>query len=169
MLIRGRSRHDPLSADEGVFMWNVRTRRVRFLAHPGGFTLVEILVVIVVISVLATLVGPSVFRHVGSAKKATARSQIEMLGVALDAFRLDNGRYPTTEEGLAALRRAPDRDSPQWHGPYLRKDVPADPWGNPYVYRSAVRPDGTGFELISYGADGREGGEGDDADIEGSE
>src|SRR5215468_3092651 len=91
----------------------------------SGFTLIEILVVIVVIAILATLVAPNIFRHVGAAKDATAKSQIEMLGAALDAFRLDNGRYPTTDEGLAALWEQPSSGRvPNWKGPYLRKPVP---------------------------------------------
>src|SRR6476659_10507423 len=84
-----------------------RPRAADRTIHRGGFTLIEILVVIVVIAILATLVAPNIFRHVGAAKDATAKSQIEMLGAALDAFRLDNGRYPTTDEGLAALWEAP--------------------------------------------------------------
>lgn len=133
----------------------------------AGFTLIEILVVIVVIAVLATLVAPNVFRHVGTAKDATARSQIEMLGAALDAYRLDNGRYPTTEQGLGALWQAPTSDPrpSNWRGPYLRKDVPLDPWKAAYVYRAPGTQSGTGYDLLSYGADGKLGGEGDDADI----
>jgi general secretion pathway protein G len=129
-----------------------------------GFTLIEILVVIVVISVLATLVAPNVFRHVGTAKDATARSQIEMLGAALDAYRLDYGRYPSTNEGLAVLWLAPVGDS-EWMGPYLRKVVPNDPWKRPYEYTSPGEINSSGYDLLSYGADGRPGGERDDADI----
>jgi general secretion pathway protein G len=132
-----------------------------------GLTLIEILVVIVVISVLATLVAPNVFQHVGSAKTATAESQIEMLSAALDAYRLDNGRYPTTEQGLAALWEEP-RIEPRptnWRGPYLRKRVPLDPWNRPYIYRSPGVESGTGFDLLSYGADGQPGGTGEDADV----
>lgn len=131
-----------------------------------GFTLIEILVVIVVIAILATLVAPNVFKHVGSAKDATTRSQIESLGAALDAYRLDNGRYPTTEQGLAALWEAPTVEpAPNWKQPYLRKPVPADPWGNPYVYLSPGEANPQGYDLVSYGADGQPGGEGEDADI----
>src|SRR5215210_7809306 len=102
------------------------------LRGRNGFTLIEILVVIAVIAVLAALVAPNVFRHVGAAKDAAARSQIEMLGAALDAYRLDNGRYPTTAQGLAALSDEPVSDPrpTNWRGPYLRKRVPPDPWGN---------------------------------------
>jgi general secretion pathway protein G len=133
-----------------------------------GFTLIELLVVIVVIGVLAALVAPNVFRHVGAAKDAAARSQIEMLGAALDAYRLDTGRYPTTEQGLPALWTQPSaepRPTSSWRGPYLRKDIPLDPWQHPYVYRSPARTSRGGYDLLSYGEDGREGGEGDAADI----
>jgi general secretion pathway protein G len=139
-----------------------RTRAFR----RAGFTLIEILVVIVVIAILATLVAPNVFRHVGAAKDATAKSQIEMLGAALDAFRLDNGRYPTTEEGLGALWNAPRSDQvPNWRGPYLRKPVPLDPWSHPYVYAWPGQANPRGYDLLSYGADGQPNGEGEDADI----
>lgn len=132
-----------------------------------GFTLIEILVVIAVIAMLAALVGPNVFQHVGTAKDATARSQIEMLGAALDAYRLDNGRYPTTDQGLEALRSAPSSDPRpnNWRGPYLRRDVPLDPWGFDYVYRSPGDVNSNGYDLLSLGADGEPGGEGEDADI----
>lgn len=132
-----------------------------------GFTLIEILVVIVVITLLATLVAPNVFQHVGSAREATARSQVEMFGAALDAYRLDNGAYPTTAQGLDALRIQPSA-SPiprSWRGPYLRKEVPVDPWGAAYVYRSPGEVNPTGYDLLSYGADGRPGGEGEAADV----
>jgi general secretion pathway protein G len=142
---------------------SARTRaRIRARA---GFTLIEILVVIAVIAVLATLVAPEVFRHLGSARESTAKSQIEMLGAALDAYRLDTGRYPTTEEGLAALRTAPAGAGARWRGPYLRKDIPADPWGNPYQFRSPGQVNPTGYDLLSLGADGRPDGQGEDADI----
>lgn len=132
-----------------------------------GFTLIEILVVIAVIAILASLVAPNVFRHLDTAKDATARAQIEMLAAALDAYRLDNGRYPSTAQGLQALRSRPSGEpvARNWRGPYLRKDVPLDPWGAAYVYRSPGEVNPNGFDLLSYGADGRPGGEGDDADI----
>jgi general secretion pathway protein G len=132
----------------------------------SGFTLIEILVVIVVIAILATLVAPNVFQHVGAAKSATAKSQIEMLGAALDAYRLDNGSYPTTQQGLDALWEKPSADPPMnWRGPYLRKPVPPDPWQRPYIYLSPGEVNPTGYDLLSYGADGKVGGEGEDADI----
>lgn len=132
-----------------------------------GFTLIEILVVIVVIAVLASLVAPNVFKHVGEAKNVTTRSQIEMLGAALDAYRLDNGRYPTTAQGLAALWQAPAQDPrpPNWKGPYLRKEVPIDPWGHPYVYLCPGEHNPSGYDLVSYGADGQPGGDGEAADV----
>jgi len=133
----------------------------------GGFTLIEMLVVIVVIGALAALVAPNVFRHVSTAKEAAARSQIEMLGAALDAYRLDNDSYPETAQGLEALRREP-LSSPRprnWHGPYLRKDVPVDPWGRPYEYRGPGVVNPWSYDLWSYGRDGSEGGEGEDADV----
>jgi general secretion pathway protein G len=135
--------------------------------HPAGFTLIEVLVVILVIALLASLVAPNVFRHVGTAKDATARSQIQMLGAALDSYRLDNGRYPTTDQGLQALEREPVTEpAPRnWRGPYLRGAVPRDPWGTPYVFRSPGTQTEFGFDLLSLGADGQEGGEGDAADI----
>lgn len=134
--------------------------------RPSGFTLIEILVVIVVIAILATLVAPNIFQHVGAAKDATAKSQIEMLGAALDAYRLDNGRYPTTEQGLAALWEKPTSDPPaNWRSPYLRKPVPLDPWGRAYVYTAPGQVNPQGYDLLSYGADGKPGGDGEDADI----
>jgi general secretion pathway protein G len=135
-----------------------RTRR--------AFTLIEILVVIVVIAILATLVAPNVFQHVGTAKATTAKSQIEMMSSALDAYRLDTGAYPTTAQGLQALQELPTIDPPtNWRGPYLRKAVPLDPWGHPYVFISPGETNTKGFDIISYGADGKLGGEGEDADV----
>jgi general secretion pathway protein G len=132
-----------------------------------GFTLIEILVVIVVIAILATLVAPNIFKHVGSAKEATAKSQIEMLGTALDAYRLDNGTYPTSDQGLESLQTAPNSEPvpTNWRGPYLRKDVPLDPWGHPYVYKYPGEANPNGYDLMSYGADGQPGGDDENADI----
>jgi general secretion pathway protein G len=136
-------------------------------ARSRAFTLIELLVVIVVIAILATLVAPSVFQHVSEAKDATARSQIEMLGAALDAYRLDNGRYPSTQQGLTALWQSPTT-APQptnWRGPYLRKEVPLDPWKHPYQYVAPGDVNATAYDLISYGSDGKAGGDGDATDI----
>jgi general secretion pathway protein G len=144
---------------------SAQSRTLRGRAR-AGFTLIEILVVIVVIAILATLVAPNIFQHVGAAKDATAKSQIEMLGAALDAYRLDNGRYPTTEQTLNALWEKPTIDPPvNWRAPYLRKPVPLDPWGRPYVYFFPGQTNVTGYDLVTYGADGKPGGEGEDADI----
>lgn len=139
----------------------------RCLASERGLTLIEILVVIVILGVMASLVGPAVFGHVGTAKTTTARSQIELLSAALDAYRLDVGRYPTTEQGLAALREEPvDSPVPRgWRGPYLRREVPVDPWGRGYVYRSPGEENTVGFDLLSYGLDGVPGGEGEARDV----
>ncbi|HEV2149692.1 MAG TPA: type II secretion system major pseudopilin GspG [Longimicrobiaceae bacterium] len=133
----------------------------------AGFTLIEILVVIVVIGLLATLVAPNVFRHVGSAKDATARAQIELMASAVDAYRMDNDVYPTTEQGLAALQAEPATEPRprNWRGPYLRRAIPADPWGRAYVYRSPGTASPATYDLLSLGRDGKEGGEGEDADI----
>ena len=135
--------------------------------NAPGFTLIEIMVVIAVIGVLATLVAPNVFRHVGSAKDAAAHSQIELLGAALDAYRLDNDVYPTTAQGLEALRREPVAEPRprNWRGPYIRKEVPLDPWDRAYIYRSPGVANPWSYDLLSLGRDGHEGGEGEDADI----
>src|SRR5688572_25634732 len=105
-------------------------RTSRALRRRGGFTLIEVLVVIVVIAILATLVAPNIFRNVSDARTATARTQIESFGAALDSYRLDNGTYPTTQQGLDALWQRPAVNPPaNWKQPYLRKAVPRDPWG----------------------------------------
>ena len=139
----------------------------RAMGNRRGFTLIEILVVIAVLAMLAALVAPNVFQHVGTAKDATARSQIELLGAGLDAYRLDNGRYPTTDQGLEALQVAPTYDPlpSNWRGPYLRKDVPLDPWGAPFIYICPGEINPRGYDLLSLGADGALGGEGEDADV----
>jgi general secretion pathway protein G len=132
-----------------------------------GFTLIELIVVIVVIAILAGLVGPMVLGNVGDAKIQAARAQIELFGLALDAYRLDNDVYPTTEQGLAALRVRPTAEPVprRWRGPYLRKEVPLDPWGRPYVYRAPGEMNPEAYDLVSLGRDGRSGGSGEDADI----
>lgn len=126
-----------------------------------GFTLFEILVVITILGLLAGLVGPRLYKHISGAKTRTAKAQVEMFGTALDAFRLDTGRFPTNEEGLKALREKPSGVE-NWQGPYLPKEIPSDPWGKPYVYKS---PGEHGeYDLMSYGLDGAEGGEGENQD-----
>jgi general secretion pathway protein G len=119
----------------------------------------------VVLGILAAVVGTQVFGRVGESRTQAARTQIEQFGLQLDLYRLDNGRYPSTEQGLAALRQRPTRppEPRAWKGPYAKKDIPADPWGNPYQYRF---PGEHGdYDLVSLGADGKEGGEGEDADL----
>jgi len=132
-----------------------------------GFTLIELLVVIVVIGMLAGLVGPMVFRHVGDAKISAAKAQLELFGLALDQYRLDNDYYPSTAQGLEALRTAPvgEPAARNWRGPYVKKPIPLDPWGRPYIYKSPGEKNPTGYDLLSYGRDGKPGGEGEDADI----
>ncbi|MCK8600238.1 type II secretion system major pseudopilin GspG [Desulfoferrobacter suflitae] len=126
-----------------------------------GFTLIELLIVMIILGLLAALVAPKMFQKVGSSKQKAAKAQIAMLGTALDAFRLDVGRYPNAQEGLDALRKNPGNDN--WDGPYLPKDVPPDPWGKQYVYRF---PGEHGdYDLYSMGADGQDGGEGENADV----
>ena len=136
-------------------------------ASHRGFTLIEILVVITVIAILASLVTPMVFRNVGDAKVSAAKAQVEILGLALDAYRLDNDYYPSTAQGLEALRRLPAGEpaARNWRGPYLRKAVPLDPYGRPYVYRSPGEVNAESYDLVSLGRDGQPGGTGEDADI----
>lgn len=128
----------------------------------AGFTLIELLVVMVIIGLLAALVAPRFIRQEEKAKIKAVRAQIEMFGTALDTFRLDVGRYPNSQEGLDALRQRPS-GLDRWDGPYLRKDIPPDPWGKPYTYRSPGEAEP--YELESYGADGVAGGNGDGADV----
>ncbi len=128
----------------------------------NGFTLMELLLVLVIIGLLSAIVAPSLYQRIKPAKVTAAREQIGNFSVALDSFFVDMGRYPTTNEGLNALRLKPD-SSEKWKGPYLQKEIPADPWGKPYIYRSPGR--NGGYEIISLGEDGREGGEGDNADV----
>ena len=133
----------------------------------AGFTLIEMLVVIIVIGLLAGLVGPRILGRVSEAKTATAHTQLELIGLALDNYRLDNGGYPTTQQGLAALQEKPTQDPVpiNWRGPYLKKAIPVDPWGKPYAYASPGEHDSTGYDLWTLGRDGQPGGEGDDRDV----
>ena len=127
-----------------------------------GFTLLELLVVIVIIGLLAGYVAPRYFSQVGKSEVQVARAQIDAIEKALDQYRLDTSRYPNTEQGLDALTTKPANEV-RWQGPYLKRAAPADPWGRPYVYRA---PGANGeFELVSYGRDGKPGGTGEDADI----
>jgi general secretion pathway protein G len=127
-----------------------------------GFSLFELLVVMLIIGLLASYVGPRYFAQVGKSEVKAARAQMDALDKALEQYRLDVGRFPTTEQGLAALMTRPNNE-PKWSGPYLKKAVPPDPWGMPYVYKS---PGEHGeFDLSSLGKDRRPGGSGEDADI----
>jgi len=127
-----------------------------------GFTLLELLVVIVIIGLLAGYVAPRYFSQVGKSEVQVARAQIDALEKALDQYRLDTSHYPSTELGLDALMTKPASEA-RWQGPYLKRSAPPDPWGRPYVYRA---PGAKGeFEVISYGRDGKPGGAGEDADI----
>lgn len=122
-----------------------------------GFTIIELLIVMAILGMLAVMVAPNLFNQADSARRDAALSQISSLGSALDAYRLDVGQYPDSLEGL--VRNTSGRTT--WNGPYIRGNIPNDPWGNAYVYQSTGRT----YTLLSYAADGRQGGEGDGADI----
>lgn len=149
--------------------WSITERRTislprasTSLSLSAGFTLLELLVVMVIIGLLAGYVGPKYFAQVGKSEVKTARAQIDALEKSLDQYRLDTGHYPTTEQGLAALNSRPANE-PKWEGPYLKKGVPPDPWGNAYLYK---QPGDHGeFDLLSYGKDGQPGGSNEAADI----
>jgi general secretion pathway protein G len=130
--------------------------------RAAGFTLLELLVVMVIIGLLAAYVGPRYFSQIGKSERSTAKAQIEGLAKALDTYRIDTGHYPTSEQGLNALVTRP-ADEAKWNGPYLQKAVPPDPWGHPYVYRSPGQ--GGDFDLLSYAKDGQPGGDADAADV----
>lgn len=127
-----------------------------------GFTLLELLVVMVIIGLLAGYVGPKYFAQIGKSEIKLARAQINALDTSLDQFRLDNGHYPSMEDGLGALVIRPASET-RWDGPYLKKAVPQDPWGHPYVYR--IPGEHGEYDLVSYGKDGQQGGEGEAADV----
>jgi general secretion pathway protein G len=132
-----------------------------------GFTLIEMIVVMIILAVIAGLVGPRLFKNVSKAKQNATKAQIELLGIALDQYRLDNDMYPTTEQGLDALMRQPvSSPIPEfWDGPYLKKEVPLDPWGRDYYYESPGTYDTKGYDIFSLGRDGLEGGDDEDEDI----
>jgi general secretion pathway protein G len=132
-------------------------------ARQGGFTLLELLVVIVIIGLLAAYVGPKYFSQLGKSEVTIAKAQIGAFEKSLDTYRLDVGRYPTTDEGLAALLVAPATGALKWNGPYLKKALPLDPWGHPFQYRAPGTK--SEYDIVSLGRDGQPGGNGEDADI----
>ena len=135
---------------------------MRLSRDEKGLTLIELMVVIVILGLLAALVAPKMFGRIGESKQKAAKAQIELFGTALDSFRLDVGKYPATSEGLQALRVKPS-GLENWNGPYLPKEIPLDPWGRAYNYRS---PGEHGdYDLYSFGADNAAGGEGENQDI----
>ncbi len=136
----------------------------RKLRRQGGITLIEMLVVVTIIALFAALVAPRMLQKSDTARITATRAQINSFMTALGAYKLDTGLYPTTEQGLQALRTKP-QDVNQWQGPYLPQDIPADPWSNPYIYRYPPEGGGLEPEIISYGADGKPGGDGIFADI----
>ena len=130
--------------------------------RANGFTLVELLIVMVILGLLAALVGPKFFGKVGKSRQRAAKAQISLFETAIDTYRLDVSKYPTTDMGLEALREAPD-DVERWDGPYLPKEIPLDPWGHEYVY--TCPGENGAYDIVSYGGDGNLGGEEEDADI----
>jgi general secretion pathway protein G len=142
--------------------WSLRSAGAR-VRGQSGFSLIELLVVIIILGLIAGLVGPRLFGRVGQSKQATAKAQIELFGASLDQYRLDVGSYPSAAAGLDALVRNPN--APNWNGPYLKKDaVPSDPWGKPYLYKCCPGDHGE-YDIMSYGADGAAGGKGENADV----
>jgi len=139
-----------------------QTLHVLSRRRQSGFTLLELLVVVAIIGLLVGYVAPRYFGQVGKSEVTTAKAQIDALEKALDQYRLDSGRYPTTELGLPALVNRPPNE-PKWNGPYLRKAVPLDPWGKAYMYKfPGERGD---YDIVSFGKDGQPGGSGENADI----
>jgi general secretion pathway protein G len=137
------------------------------LDHRSGFTLIELIVVIAIIATLAAVVAPAIFQNVGDAKTSAAKSQVEMLGLALNAYRLDNDHFPGSDQGLQALRTMPATgDIPRnWRGPYLTRVVPADPWGRSYIYVSPGLRNPKSYDLYTLGRDGNPGGADEDSDV----
>ena len=131
----------------------------------GGFTLVELLVVLAILAILAVTIIPNIVGKRETAMRTKAQTDVAMIETLLDQFYLDVGRYPTTEEGLRVLYFPTDEDEEKWNGPYSKKPIPKDPWGNPYIYHCPGTHTNQPYEVMSYGRDGQEGGEGDDADI----
>lgn len=136
--------------------------QLRHISKSSGFTLLELLVVMVIIGLLAGYVGPKYFAQIGKSEIKTARAQIDAFGKALDQYRLDTGHYPSSEFGLSALTSRPANE-PRWSGPYLAKAVPLDPWGNAYLYK--IPGEHSEYDLLSYGKDGQLGGSDEAADV----
>lgn len=132
-----------------------------------GLTLLELIVVIIVLGLLVGLVAPQIFGRIGEAKDTAAKTQMALIGTALDNYRLDNGSYPSTDQGLRALRERPAGGLPaaNWRGPYLRKEVPLDPWDRAYTYRSPGERNPNGYDLMTFGRDGKAAGTDEDADL----
>lgn len=146
-----------------MILLSVYPKGIHQLRRPRGFTLLELLVVVLIIGLLTGIVAPRFLSQIQRSETTTARAQLDAFRKALEAFRIDNGRYPTTEEGLQALVTAPAGAS-RWHGPYLQDAVPTDPWGSPYRYQ-APGENGHDYQVTSLGADRAPGGTGQDADI----
>jgi len=151
---------DPLLFGERIVY---RLKSARMVTRHAGFTLLELLVVLVILGLLAGYVAPKYFAQVGKSEVKTARAQIEGLEKALDQYRIDTGHYPSSEQGLAALNTKPS-DEARWGGPYLKKALPNDPWGKPYQYR--MPGEHSEVDIFSYGSDGQPGGTGDNADVQ---
>jgi general secretion pathway protein G len=150
-----------INSDSGYSISN-QIKSASITGYSRGFTLLELLVVIVIIGLLAAYVGPKYFAQLGASEITVTKAQIGAFDKALDTYRLDVGRYPSSEEGLAALITKP-ASALKWNGPYLKKEAPLDPWGHAYLYKS---PGSKGdYDILSYGKDGQPGGTGEDADI----
>jgi general secretion pathway protein G len=139
-----------------------RVRKLYFRKHGKGFTLIELLVVLLIIGLLAGLAGPALYQRIKPARHSTAKAQIQNFVTALENYAIDVGRYPTKQEGLQALRVQPSGAS-GWMGPYINKEIPTDPWDNPFEYR--VPGKNGDYEILSFGADKKEGGDGDARDV----
>lgn len=144
------------------FIFKFKTKAIKTNLFQRGFTLLELLVVMVIIGLLAGYVGPKYFAQIGKSEVKTAKAQIDSLGKALDQYRLDTGHYPSSENGLAALN-APPANEAKWQGPYLQKKVPNDPWGKPYQYK--MPGEHGDYDLWSYGSDGISGGKDEAAEV----
>ena len=138
-------------------------RHHRASRRAAGFTLLELLIALLIVGLLVGVVAQNLFGNVAKAERTATKQQIDVFAKALDTYRLDMGNFPTSEQGLAALTKAPAGDA-RWKGPYLKKEAPPDPWGNPYVYKNPGE-NGQPYEIRSLGRDGKPGGKGEDEDI----